>query len=84
MPRLKEGAHYLRDLIGCTVQDDNDTKLGTLKNVMQHGAADVYVVKGDKNFMIPAIARVIVSVDIVSKVIVVNSQTIDEVIVYDN
>ncbi len=84
MPPLDENAYYLRDLIGCIIKDENCVVLGKIHNVLQHGAADVYVVKGEKNFMMPAVKHVIESVDVEGKVIVVNSISLDEVIVYED
>ncbi len=84
MPPLQEGRFYLNDLVGCIIEDDNGEKLGDLKEIFQHGAADVYSVKGAKNFMMPALKRVIISVDIKAKVIVVKKSALDEVIVYED
>ena len=69
LPPLQEGQYYLKNLIGCEIQDDEGVKLGKLKEILQHGAADVYVVSGDRNFMMPAIKSIIKSVDIEAKMI---------------
>ena len=44
---------------------DNDTVYGRIADVMQTGANDVYVIKGDdKEYLVPAIADVVVSTDV--------------------
>lgn len=79
-----EGEHYIIDLIGLKVIDDEGNELGELKEVLQHGAADVYVVKGESNFMFPALKRVVQSVDLEAGEIRVNSAALNEVVVYDD
>jgi 16S rRNA processing protein RimM len=78
-----EGDHYIVDLIGLSVVDENGAKLGVLKDVLQHGAADVYVVQGPKGFMFPAVKRVITAVDIKAGELRVDSKALEEVAVYD-
>ena len=44
--------------------------VGRIVEVLQHGAADVYVIQGEKaRYMIPAIDRVVKQVDISQKLI---------------
>jgi 16S rRNA processing protein RimM len=81
---LEEGTYYVFDLIGCDVHDENGAKLGKVTDVLKHGAADVYVVKGKRNFMMPALKRVLINVDTQSKVIVISSKTLAEVAVYED
>ena len=64
---LEEGTYFIQDLIGLDVVDaDNGTVYGTLKDVLQTGANDVYVVQaeGGKELLIPAIPDVIVETNI--------------------
>ncbi|MCL1995619.1 MAG: ribosome maturation factor RimM [Defluviitaleaceae bacterium] len=58
---LQEDEYYIRDLYGIKVYE-NGKYLGEIKDVIQTGANDVYVV-GDK-LLIPAIKSCIVKVDI--------------------
>lgn len=64
--KLPEGRYFIDDLIGCTVYDaDTDSVLGTLTDVSATGANDVWHISRDgKEYLVPAIAEVIVSVDI--------------------
>lgn len=80
---LPEGYHFICDLIGCEVQLDDGEILGTLKDILQHGAADVYQVQGRRSCMFPALKRLIVSEDIEKKRIVLNGQVLAEVVVWD-
>jgi len=79
----EEGEYYITDIIGLAVTVEG-RKLGVLKDVLQHGAADVYVVKGEKDFMFPALKRVIRRVDIAAGVIEVDGEALSEVAVYDD
>ena len=46
---LEEGEYYIADIIGSKVITDEDKILGTLTDVLQTGANDVYVVKTKEN-----------------------------------
>ena len=76
--------YYVCDLIGLTVVGENGNQLGTLREVLQHGAADVYVVSGENGFMFPALKRVIEKIDIKNGVLEINSEALKEVAVYDH
>jgi len=79
-----EGEYYIIDLIGLKIVNDEGNELGTLKEVLQNGAADVYVVKGKNSFMFPALKRVIKSVDLNAGEIRVSAEALAEVAVYDD
>ncbi len=64
---LEEGVYFIQDLIGLDVLDADTGKLyGTLTDVLQTGANDVYEVKDaeGKAIYLPAIPDVIVETDI--------------------
>jgi len=63
---LDDDTYFIQDLIGIEVRDADSGKVyGTISNVMQTGANDVYVIKGsDREYLVPAIADVVVSTDI--------------------
>jgi len=79
-----EGEYYVVDLIGVKIVNDEGNELGILKEVLQNGAADVYVVKGKNSFMFPALKRVIQSVDLNAGEIRVSAEALAEVAVYDD
>ena len=63
--RLEDGVFFIADLIGLTVKDaDTGADYGKIKDVIQTGARDVYVINGQKELLIPAIPDVIIDVDI--------------------
>lgn len=74
---LEEGEYYIADLIGITVVNDEDTEIGRITDVLQTGANDVYIVKGNVAFdnreiLIPAIKQCILSVDTEKKMMKVH------------
>lgn len=80
---LPEGHHFIFDLIGCEIIDTMGQRLGILKEILQNGAADVYVIKGERGCLLPALRRLIVSEDIESKQIIVDATVLSEVAVWD-
>ena len=53
---LPEGRHFVADLIGLTVRNrDTGEILGRLTDVLNYPAQDIFVVKGEKEYMIPAV-----------------------------
>ena len=70
---LDEDTFFIDDLIGMEVRDaDSGFVYGKIDDVMQTGANDVYVIKGsDREYLVPAIADVIVSTDIDSDIMMI-------------
>ena len=58
--------NFIVDLIGLKVMTDEGEELGTLKDVLQTGANDVYVVEmtDGKELLLPAIKQCILNVDL--------------------
>jgi len=83
MEGLSDNEHYISDIIGLKVISDGK-ELGMLDDVLQHGAADVYVVKGKRSFMFPALKRVVKRIDPTAGVIEVDEKALEEVAVYDD
>jgi len=62
---LEEGEFFIADLIGINVIDENNNEIGTLTEVIQTGANDVYVVKKEgKEILLPAIKQCILNTDL--------------------
>lgn len=61
---LGEHEYFYSDIIGCTVFDDDGTPIGRVINIMETGANDVWIVKGEKEYLIPYIADVVKDVDV--------------------
>ncbi|MBR2547745.1 MAG: 16S rRNA processing protein RimM [Eubacterium sp.] len=63
---LEPGEHYVRDLIGMTVIDDETgEKIGTLGDVLTDRPQDIYVVAADDgtDFMVPAVPEFVRGID---------------------
>lgn len=73
---LPENEYYFHQIVGCEVYTDEDESkpLGTIKEILQPGANDVWVVKPAKgqDILIPVIDDVVLHVDIEAKRIVVH------------
>jgi len=71
---LEDGEYYIADIIGMKVITENGETLGTVKDVLETGANDVYVVErpGGKDLMIPAIKQCILDTDIENEVMTVH------------
>ena len=77
---LGEDENFICDLIGCTVRDIQGHEIGTVKDVLQPGANDVYVVSdGENEILVPAVKSFVLSVDIPNKTVVVSSKILEEV-----
>lgn len=63
---LEEDEYFIADLIGLSVVTDEGAPLGTLKDVMETGANDVYIVETPekKELLLPAIGDCIKEVDL--------------------
>lgn len=72
--KLEKDEYFIADLIGVSVFEEDDTPLGTIKDVIETGANDVYVVeiKGENDLLIPAIKQCIKNVDIENNRMVVH------------
>ena len=66
---LAENEYYYSDIIGSTVFDDDNQPIGRVINIFETGANDVWVVKGEKEYLIPYITDVVKDIDIENKTI---------------
>jgi len=64
LDRLPQDEYYWRDLIGLEVFVEEGERLGVIVSVFPTGSNDVYVCRGDREILLPAIADVIREVDI--------------------
>ena len=71
--KLDEDEYFVADLIGMKVQDEAGNPVGTLSDVIQNTAQDVYEIElpDGKKFMIPAVGEFILNVDMDSRIMVV-------------
>lgn len=71
---LPKGVYYVADLIGLKVVTDGGEELGTVSDVIQTGANDIYEVKrkGEKPLLIPVIDEVVLDVNLENSVVTVH------------
>ena len=64
--RLQRDEYFIADLIGLKVQDEDGSELGTVKDVIETGANDVYEVEmaDGRSLLLPAIKQCILNVDV--------------------
>jgi len=70
---LEEGEFYLYQLLGLRVENKAGEVLGTISEVLETGANDVYVVQSPRygELLIPALETVVLKTDVANGVIVV-------------
>ena len=63
---LEEGEYYHFELIGLTAFDESGNELGTVEDIIETGANDVYVIKDSegKEILIPALEDVVPEIDV--------------------
>lgn len=65
LPHLPDDEYYHADLIGLSVHDTGGTLLGTVKNVLNHGAGDLLEVQvGGETILLPFTMAVVPTVDL--------------------
>jgi 16S rRNA processing protein RimM len=66
--RLRRDEYFIADLIGLMVQNEDGTEIGTLTDVLETGANDVYVIQlhSGKELLLPAIRQCVLDVDVES------------------
>ncbi|WP_414046617.1 ribosome maturation factor RimM [Macrococcus equi] len=69
---LEENEYYYSDIIGCEVYNDGQS-IGKVTEIFETGANDVWVVKGEKEHLIPYIEDVVKEIDIDNKKIVIEA-----------
>ena len=68
---LSPGEFYWRDIIGLDVYDEKGNFLGRIESIFPTGSNDVYVCRGEREILLPAIADVIRRIDIEKKIMTV-------------
>lgn len=69
---LEEGEYFICDIIGANVVEEDGTPVGTVKDVMETGANDVFVIltEDGKEVLFPSIPDCIKKVDVEKKEVV--------------
>lgn len=63
LPQARSGEYYWADLVGLRVVNTESIELGHVERILETGANDVLVVRGNRERLIPFIADVIREVD---------------------
>jgi len=63
--QLPEGEFYHHEIIGMNVIEENGNLVGIVKEILETGANDVYIIEGvdGKEILIPAIRSAVLSID---------------------
>ena len=71
---IPEGRYFIEEIIGSNVYSEKTGEpLGILSDVSKTGANDVWhIKKGEKEYLVPAIESVVISVDIENDKVVIN------------
>ena len=81
---LNENENFISDLVGCKLIDTNGNLIGTLTDVLQPGANDVYTVSTPQGtLLVPALRHVILDVDIKQKLITAQADRLWEVSIFE-
>lgn len=73
LPRLPEGEYYWRDLIGMQVATKEGVELGEVDHLLETGANDVLVLKGERERLVPFLpGQVVLEVDLAARRMVVD------------
>ena len=64
--RLRRNEYFIADLMGLTVRNEEEEEIGILREVLETGANDVYVIdlKDGRELLLPAIKDCVLHVDI--------------------
>ncbi len=82
--QLNENETFICDLIGCEVKDRQGNVLGKIKDVLQPGGNDVYVVKCRQGEMLlPALLHIVIEVKTEEGFVTVDESRLHEVAVCD-
>lgn len=82
---LPQNRYFVDDLIGCKVSASDGTAVGEVIDILQYGAADVFVCNGAKGEVsFPFLNDLVLSVNVENKSITVDAKRLGEVAVYED
>ena len=78
-PEFAEGEYYIDQIEGCEVVSVGGAPLGRVREVLQPGANDVYVVRrpSQRDLLIPALREIVVAVDVEARRITVDLSQVE-------
>lgn len=82
---LQKDRYFISDLLDCKVLLDSGEIVGVVGDVLQYGAADVFVCDNNgQTVSFPYLKDVVLSVNVDSKLITLNAKRFSEVAVYED
>jgi 16S rRNA processing protein RimM len=71
---LPEGTYYIKDILGFWVEDKKHGIVGTLKDVRDNGAQNLFIIETSKGgeLLVPAVEQFFIGVDLARKVVMVD------------
>lgn len=69
---LDEDEYFYTELIGIQVFDENEGYLGEVVDILQPSKQSVYVIRGEKEFLLPAVSEFVLSIDLDSRKMLVS------------
>ena len=82
--QLEENETFICDIIGCKAMTLDGQEIGVVKDVLQPGGNDVYVIKTPKGeMMLPALRHVVPEIDTENQIMRINASLLPEVAVCD-
>ena len=82
---IPEDGYLIADIEGCRFYLSDGTEVGTVTEVLQYGAADVFTIQGDgKTCRCPFLNKVITRIDVQGKTIVADKNQFLAVCVYED
>ena len=69
--KLPKGSFFVQDILGASVRDEEGREVGTLVDVLERPASNIYVVQGETEHLIPAAPAFVLKTDAENGVITV-------------
>lgn len=82
--RLPEGTYFVSDVIGCSVETTEGEALGRVTDVYETNANDVYAIVGPRKLLVPALKKLLNTVDVTNKRIVLDAGVLKEVGLFED
>lgn len=62
---LPDGRHFIADLIGLdAIDDETGSRLGIISDILPHEPNTIYVIRGERDILVPAVDEFVKKVDI--------------------
>lgn len=82
---VPQDRYFISDLVDCVVVLDDGSKIGTIREVLQYGSADVFVCDNDgKAVSFPFLKDLVKDISIERKTVVLSGKRFGEVAVYED